>query len=460
MNKQGKCPVVQGQDYEVSITDLGIHGEGIGKVNGFTVFVPGALPGERAEVRIIRGKKSYATGKLVTLKEQTPHRVKPECPVYDQCGGCQISHISYGEQLAIKHHSVVSVIERIAGEDGSLVEPVIPAAHPFGYRNKMAIPAGFVKGIPSLGYYRQGTHDIVPTAFCNIQKEENNELLRFAAEFIRKHSISCYNEKTGKGSLRHVMGRVGDDGKLMVVLITATRDLPCEEAWVKEMTEALPFVVSIYHNVQDRKGNVILGKTIRKLYGSDTLKASIGALQFEVSPYSFFQVHKEQAEVLYSKALEFAQLTGKETVIDAYCGTGTISLCLAQKAKHVLGIEIVPAAIEDAKKNAIRNHVENADFIAADAGVIMPKLYKQGTRPDVIVMDPIRAGCSEEVLKAAAGMEPKRIVYVSCGPSTFARDAKILAQMGYQLKKVQPVDMFPQTMHVETVALMSRVKEK
>ena len=225
---------------------------------------------------------------------------------------------------------------------------------------------------------------------------------------------------------------------------------------VREMTEALPFVVSIYHNVQDRKGNVILGKTIRKLYGSDTLKASIGALQFEVSPYSFFQVHKEQAEVLYSKALEFAQLTGKETVIDAYCGTGTISLYLAQKAKHVLGIEIVPAAIEDAKKNAIRNHVENADFIAADAGVIMPKLYKQGTRPDVIVMDPIRAGCSEEVLKAAAGMEPKRIVYVSCGPSTFARDAKILAQMGYQLKKAQPVDMFPQTMHVELVALLER----
>ena len=455
MNKQGKCPVVQGQDYEVSITDLGIHGEGIGKVNGFTVFVPGALPGERAEVRIIRGKKSYATGKLVTLKEQTPHRVKPECPVYDQCGGCQISHLSYEAQLEVKHRSVVNVIERIAGEDGSLVEPVIPAAHPFGYRNKMAIPAGFVKGVPSLGYYRQGTHDIVPTALCNIQKEENNELLRFAAEFIRKHSISCYNEKTGKGSLRHVMGRVGDDGKLMVVLITA-RDLPCEEEWVREMTEALPFVVSIYHNVQDRKGNVILGKTIRKLYGSDTLKASIGALQFEVSPYSFFQVHKEQAEVLYSKALEFAQLTGKETVSDAYCGTGTISLYLAQKAKHVLGIEIVPAAIEDAKKNAIRNHVENADFIAADAGVIMPKLYKQGTRPDVIVMDPIRAGCSEEVLKAAAGMEPKRIVYVSCGPSTFARDAKILAQMGYQLKKVQPVDMFPQTTHVELVALLER----
>lgn len=456
MNKQGKCPVVQGQDYEVSITDLGIHGEGIGKVNGFTVFVPGALPGERAEVRIIRVKKSYATGKLVTLKEQTPHRVKPECPVYDQCGGCQISHISYEEQLAIKHHSVVSVIERIAGEDGSLVEPVIPAAHPFGYRNKMAIPAGFVKGVPSLGYYRQGTHDIVPTAFCNIQKEENNELLRFAAEFIRRHSISCYNEKTGKGSLRHVMGRVGDDGKLMVVLITATRDLPCEEAWVKEMTEALPFVVSIYHNVQDRKGNVILGKTIRKLYGSDTLKASIGALQFEVSPYSFFQVHKEQAEVLYSKALEFAQLTGKETVIDAYCGTGTISLYLAQKAKHVLGIEIVPAAIEDAKKNAVRNHVDNADFLAADAGVIMPKLYKQGTRPDVIVMDPIRAGCSEDVLKAAAGMQPERIVYVSCGPSTFARDAKILSQLGYKLKKVQPVDMFPQTTHVELVALLER----
>ena len=446
--------------YTVAIRDLGVHGEGIGSVDGFTVFVPGALPGETVTAEITLLKKSYALGKLLSIEQKSPFRVVPECPVYENCGGCQLSHLTYEGQLDMKYRRVKDVIERIAGELGDLVRPVLPAAHPFAYRNKMAVPAGLVKGKAALGCYRQGSHDIIPVSSCAIQKEENNRLLRFARRFIEKYGISVYDEKTRKGSLRHVLGRVGDGGKMMAILVTASEILPEEERWIEEMQKELPEVVSLWHNIQSKPGNTILGAKIRHLWGRETLTASLCGLQFEVSPYSFFQVHKEQAEILYEKALAYANLKGGETVIDAYCGTGAISLCLAKKAKRVIGIEIVKPAIEDAKKNAKENHMENTEFYAADAGKLMPQLYRQGLVPDVIVMDPVRAGCSEEVLKAAAGMNPKRIVYVSCNPATFARDAKILKSEGYEIKEVQPVDMFPQTMHVETVALMIRGKSK
>lgn len=440
--------------YTVAIRDLGVHGEGIGRVDGFTVFVPGALPGETVTVKITLLKKSYALGKLLSIEQESPFRMVPECPVYEHCGGCQLSHLTYEGQLDMKYRRVKDVIERIAGESGNLVRPVLPAVHPFAYRNKMAVPAGLVKGKAALGCYRQGSHDIIPVSSCAIQKEENNRLLQFARRFIEKYGISVYDEKTRKGSLRHVMGRVGDDGKVMVVLVTASETLPEEKRWIEEIQKELPEAVSLWHNIQLKPGNTILGTKIRHLWGRETLTASLCGLRFEVSPYSFFQVHKEQARILYEKALAYADLKGGETVIDAYCGTGTISLCLAKKAKQVIGIEIVKPAIEDAKKNAKMNHMENTEFYAADAGKFMPQLYRKGLVPDVIVMDPVRAGCSEEVLKAAAGMNPKRIVYVSCNPATFARDAKILKSEGYEIKEIQPVDMFPQTMHVETVCLL------
>ena len=446
--------------YTVAIRDLGVHGEGIGSVDGFTVFVPGALPGETVTAEIILLKKSYALGKLLSIEQESPFRVVPECPVYENCGGCQLSHLTYEGQLDMKYRRVKDVIERIAGESGDLVRPVLPAAHPFAYRNKMAVPAGLVKGKAALGCYRQGSHDIIPVSSCAIQKEENNCLLQFARRFIEKYGISVYDEKTRKGSLRHVMGRVGDDGKVMVVLVTASEILPEEKRWIEEIKKELPEVVSLWHNIQSKLGNTILGAKIRHLWGRETLTASLCGLRFEVSPYSFFQVHKEQAEILYEKALAYADLKGGETVIDAYCGTGTISLCLAKKAKRVIGIEIVKPAIEDAKKNAKKNHMENTEFYAADAGKLMPQLYRKGLVPDVIVMDPVRAGCSEEVLKAAAGMNPKRIVYVSCNPATFARDAKILKSEGYEIKEIQPVDMFPQTMHVEAIVLLSKLDSK
>ena len=446
--------------YTVAIRDLGVHGEGIGSVDGFTVFVPGALPGETVTVKITLLKKSYALGKLLSIEQESPFRTVPECPVYENCGGCQLSHLTYEGQLDMKYRRVKDVIERIAGESGDLVKPVLPAAHPFAYRNKMAVPAGLVKGKAALGCYRQGSHDIIPVSSCAIQKEENNRLLQFARRFIEKYGISVYDEKTRKGSLRHVMGRVGDDGKVMVVLVTASETFPEEKRWIEEIQKELPEVVSLWHNIQPKTGNTILGEKIRHLWGGETLTASLCGLRFEVSPYSFFQVHKEQAEILYEKALAYADLKGGETVIDAYCGTGTISLCLAKKAKRVIGIEIVKPAIEDAKKNAKKNHMENTEFYAADAGKLMPQLYRKGLVPDVIVMDPVRAGCSEEVLKAAAGMKPKRIVYVSCNPATFARDAKILKSEGYEIKEIQPVDMFPQTMHVEAIVLLSKLDSK
>ena len=446
--------------YTVAIRDLGVHGEGIGSVDGFTVFVPGALPGETVTAEIILLKKSYALGKLLSIEQESPFRVVPECPVYENCGGCQLSHLTYEGQLDMKYRRVKDVIKRIAGESGDLVKPVFPAAHPFAYRNKMAVPAGLVKGKAALGCYRQGSHDIIQVSSCAIQKEENNRLLQFARRFIEKYGISVYDEKTRKGSLRHVMGRVGDDGKVMVVLVTASETLPEEKRWIEEIQKELPEAVSLWHNIQPKTGNTILGAKIRHLWGGETLTASLCGLRFEVSPYSFFQVHKEQAEILYEKALKYADLKGGETVIDAYCGTGTISLCLAKKAKRVIGIEIVKPAIEDAKKNAKKNHMENTEFYAADAGKFMPQLYRKGLVPDVIVMDPVRAGCSEEVLKAAAGMNPKRIVYVSCNPATFARDAKILKSEGYEIKEIQPVDMFPQTMHVEAIVLLSKLDSK
>ena len=446
--------------YTVAIRDLGVHGEGIGSVDGFTVFVPGALPGETVTAEITLLKKSYAVGKLLSIEQESPFRTVPKCPVYENCGGCQLSHLTYEGQLDVKYRRVKDVIERIADESGDLVRPVLPAAHPFAYRNKMAVPAGLVKGKAALGCYRQGSHDIIPVSSCAIQKEENNRLLRFARRFIEKYGISVYDEKTRKGSLRHVLGRVGDGGKMMAVLVTASEILPEEKRWIEEIKKELPEVVSLWHNIQSKLGNTILGAKIRHLWGRETLTTSLCGLRFEVSPYSFFQVHKEQAEILYEKALAYADLKGGETVIDAYCGTGTISLCLAKKAKRVIGIEIVKPAIEDAKKNAKKNHMENTEFYAADAGKLMPQLYRKGLVPDVIVMDPVRAGCSEEVLKAAAGMNPKRIVYVSCNPATFARDAKILKSEGYEIKEIQPVDMFPQTMHVEAIVLLSKLDSK
>ena len=408
-----EIPVQQGKKYEITIRTLGTSGEGVGRAADFTVFVPDALPGERVLARIDEVKKTYARGKLVEVLEKSPERTEPPCPIYDSCGGCQLQHLSYGGQLHWKRQQVVDAVERIGGLSGIEVLPVLGAKEPWLYRNKMQFPVGKKRGKTVIGCFAKGSHDIIDTRDCRIQKDGNNTIVNVMREIVERLHIPVYDEDRHTGVLRHIVGRIGENGEAMVVLVTATKDLPKAKEITRLLRERVPNLKSVQQNT-------------------------------------------EQAAVLYEKALEYADLSGKETVIDAYCGTGTITLFLAQKAHRVYGIEIVKPAIEDAKKNARDNHIKNAAFLVGDVTELMPRLCHENIRPHVIVVDPPRAGCTETVLKTFAAMRPDRIVYVSCNPATLARDLAILAKLGYSAKEIQPVDMFPQTSHVECVVLLSR----
>ncbi len=449
-------PVEKGKSYDIDINSLGTNGEGVGRYEGFTVFVPGALPGERVKVRIEEAKKSYALGKLLEILRKSSDRVEPICPIYDACGGCQLQHLSYEAQLKAKRQQVIDAISRIGKQTDIFVEPTIGAAVPWNYRNKMQFPIGREKGNIVIGCFAKGSHRIIDTENCCIQREGNNDIVNAVREIVSKLSIPVYDEDSHRGVLRHVVGRVGEKGDLMVVIVTATKQMPHEKEFVKLLRAKLPKVVSIHQNVQTYRNNVIMGRDTELLWGKPTIKDSIGKLSFHISPRSFFQVNTEQADVLYRKAMEFANLSGGEVVIDAYCGTGTITLFLAQKAGKAYGIEIVKPAILDARKNARDNNVRNAEFIIGDATQVMPRLYKQGIIPDVVVVDPPRAGCTPVVLKTFADMGPQRIVYVSCNPASLARDIAILDDLGYKAVKVQPVDMFPNTSHVECLTKLVR----
>ena len=450
------APVKLGEEVLVTIHGIGSSGEGVGRVDDFTVFVPFALPGETVKVSINMVKKTYATGKLIDIVTPADNRIEPTCDLYGICGGCQLQHITYEGQLSLKTQKVKDVIERIGHQNPDLVKPALGPKEPWAYRNKMQMPVGGARGDIQMGFYAMGSHDIVQGTNCPIQDEGNNRIAQICYDIAKELDVEPYDEHTRKGVLRHVIGRIGQSG-WMVILVTATDYLPHQEAWVKNITNRIPQVETIVHNVNGKRTNVILGPPNHVIYGDGTITDHIKDLRFTLSPHSFFQVNPEQTTVLYDQALAYADLKGNEIVIDAYCGTGTISLFLAHKAKHVIGIEIVEPAIINARENARRNGYDNTEFIVADAAVEMPKLYKAGVRPDVIVFDPIRAGCKEEVLTSAAGMEPKRIVYVSCNPATMARDIEILTHYDYELKEVQPVDMFPMTAHVETVALLSKL---
>ena len=453
-----KVPVEKGKSYEIEIKTLGTSGEGVGRYQEFTVFVPYALPGEKVLAGIEEVKKTYAKGKLQKILTKSADRVAPICAIYDKCGGCQLQHLDYMAQLKAKRQQVIDAITRIGKQSGVYVEPTIGAATPWNYRNKMQFPVGKQKGKTIIGCFAQGSHQIIDTTDCHIQKEGNNEVVNAIREIVNKLNIPVYNEDKHSVVLRHVVGRVGKKGDIMVIIVTASDKMPREKEFVKMLRAKLPKVVSIQQNIQTYRNNVIMGRDTKLLWGKPTILDNIGRLSFHISPRSFFQVNTEQAEVLYNKALEFADLHGEETVIDAYCGTGTITLFLAQKAREVYGIEIVKPAIQDAKKNARDNNVRNAEFIVGDATVIMPKLYRQGIRANVVVVDPPRAGCTEVVLETFANMKPEKIVYVSCNPASLARDMAVLEKLGYKAKKVQPVDMFPNTSHVETVVLLSHKK--
>lgn len=450
-------PVKKGDNIKLQIAGLGSSGEGVGRYDGFTVFVHGALPEETVQAEITLVKKNYAVGKLIKIIAASLDRVEPVCPVYADCGGCQLQHLSYAGQLRMKQQQVKDALTRIGHLDTEVL-PVIGCNSPWNYRNKMQFPAASgAEGKISIGCYAAATHSVIDTGSCMIQKEANNEVLTTVRKWMQRYGISAYDEKTGKGLIRHVMSRVGvHSGEVMAVLITSAYDIPHKKELVEWLTKYVPNLVSVVQNINKKPTNIVMGNKTRVLYGQPTITDSLGALSFNISAQSFFQVNSEQAEKLYNKALEYAALSGNETVVDVYCGTGTISLYLAKHAGKVYGIEIVAPAIEDAKKNAQENNCHNAEFILGDAVEKLPQLLAEGVKPDVVVVDPPRAGCEQKVLKAIADVEPQRIVYVSCNPASLARDLAYLAERGYKAMAAQPVDMFPMTSHVETVVSLSK----
>ncbi|MBQ7516377.1 MAG: 23S rRNA (uracil(1939)-C(5))-methyltransferase RlmD [Schwartzia sp.] len=451
-----ELPVREGEIYELTVERLGLGGEGVARREGFTVFVPGALPGERVRARIVKRKKSYATAVVEEQLTRSPDRVSPRCPLYEACGGCQLQHLAYPAQLDAKRQQVADDLIHIGRLPEVPVLPTLGADDPWNYRNKVQFPVGREGGEIIIGCFARGTHTIIDTENCHIQAVGNNDIVNAVRDAVKEFRVPVYDEDRHTGVLRHVVGRAGQDGSLMIVLVTAVRELRQAKGIVAFLRRRLPKLVSVQQNIQTYRNNVILGRETVLLWGKDTIRDRIGPLSFRISPRSFFQVNTRQAEVLYRKALEYAGLTGKETVIDAYCGTGTISLFLAQRARKVYGIEIVKPAILDARRNARENHVKNAEFIVGDATAVMPQLYRSGIRADVIVTDPPRAGCTSLVLQTFAAMRPRRIVYVSCNPATLARDLAILDELGYRTIEVQPVDMFPMTSAVEVCTKLIR----
>ncbi|MCG7377966.1 23S rRNA (uracil(1939)-C(5))-methyltransferase RlmD [Paenibacillus sp. ACRSA] len=516
-------PVSKNEETVIDIIGMNHDGEGVGRANGYTLFVQGALPGETVRVRVMKTKKQYGYAKLLEIVKASPDRVSAPCPIYDQCGGCQIQHMSYAGQLAWKRQLVVDNLQRIgklnvmvedaetlvsnsqhnasvdaaqlagrseqdanekngqaasdanSNESNSIrlrlegvtneedtaqgirVLPTMGMTEPWRYRNKAQVPIGVTEGGLVGGFYAKGSHRIIDMETCLIQHEHNDEVVAKVKEIGSHFGISAYNEETGRGLLRHVVVKKAfRTGEMMLVLVTNGRDIPYKDEWIGSIREAIPQVASICQNVNKKQTNVIFGDETRVLWGRDVIYDFIGDVQFAISARSFYQVNPVQTEVLYGKTVEYAGLSGKETVIDAYCGIGTISLFLAQHADQVYGVEIVPEAIEDARSNAMLNEMKNVKFEVGASEDVIPRWKEQGIEADVIVVDPPRKGCDPRLLDTILEMKPERVVYVSCNPSTLARDLRVLEDGGYRTVEVTPVDMFPHTVHVESVAMLVR----
>lgn len=454
----------------VKIEDIGVSGEGIGKVDGYTLFVKDALIGDTVEAVITKPKKNYGYAKMLRVLESSPYRVEKRCPVARQCGGCQIQELSYEAQLEFKAKKVYGNLERIGGFApeflDTVMEPICGMEEPFFYRNKAQFPIGTDKeGNIVTGFYAGRTHSIIPNTECALGVPVNKQILELILDFMNENGISAYNEETCRGLVRHVLIRYGfKTGEIMVCLVINGEKLPKSEKLVHKLVE-IPGMTSITYSVNRENTNVIMGKEIGILWGQGYITDYIGDVKYQISPLSFFQVNPVQTEKLYGLALEYAGLQGDETVWDMYCGIGTISLFLAQKAKKVYGVEIIPQAIDDARNNAAINGFENAEFFVGKAEEVLPDYYARYEREhgksahaDVIVVDPPRKGCDEALLNTMAKMKPEKIVYVSCDSATLARDLKYLCENGYEVKRVKPVDQFPHTVHVECVTLLQRVK--
>ena len=447
------------KEYVVDIVDIGQGGVGIGKYEGFTVFIEGGLIQDKVKVIISKSKKNYAVGDIVEILEKSPFRVDRICSDdLKDCGGCQIQELDYNKQLELKTNEVKQVISRIGKLENVEIHETIGMQSPCRYRNKAQFPIQNINGSTAIGFYRKKSHDVIPTDMCVIQHDINDKIIKIIKTYIQAYNVSIYNETTHTGVLRHLVTKVGfTTNEVMVVLVANGTNLPHLNELASVLKENILGFKTLVLNVNKAKTNVILGKENKVIYGNGKINDYIGDLVFEISPLSFFQVNPVQTEVLYNKALEYAELKENDTVFDIYCGIGSISLFLAQKATKVYGIEIVEDAIKDAKINAKLNNLNNVEFYVGKAEEVVPKMYSEGKTANVVVVDPPRKGCDEKVLDTIVSMKPDRVVYVSCNPSTLARDLAYLDERGYKCVEIQPVDMFPHTMHVETVAKLRRI---
>ncbi len=462
--------VQKNEEYIVDIVDNGIDGEGIAKIDGYTIFISGAIKGEKVKTLIVKANKTFGYGKILEIIEKSPERVEPICPQYKKCGGCTLQHMSYEAQLRFKEEKVKKTLEKFLDSGTSfkspiiatdyansnqkkpIFEPIIGMGIPYNYRNKAQYPCQ--NGM--IGFYSPRTHELVENDYCFIQDEDADKLAKTAFEVLTKLGNTCYDEKNKNGILRHIMTRVGkNSGEQMLVVITNGEELKGKEELIKELTSKFPRLKSIVQNINNKDTNIIMGTKCITLSGEDYIVDILGDYRFKISPLSFYQVNPVQTEALYNTAIDMAELKGNETAFDLYCGIGTIATFLSSRCKKVYGVEIVPEAIEDAKENAKLNEITNIDFRCGAAEELIPKMYdEEKINADVVFVDPPRKGCDKELLDTIIKMKPQKMVYVSCNVATLGRDLKYLLENGFELKAVQPVDQFPQTAHCESIALL------
>ena len=446
--------LVKNQTHEVTIEGCTAEGQGVARIDGRAVFVAGALPGERGVIKLLKVSRTAVWAKLEILLEPSPHRLEPDCPVCAKCGGCDFRHVSYAEELRIKRQRVDDAMRRIGGLELS-AEEILPSPLLERYRNKTILNVGQREGRAVTGYYRPRSHDIVPVESCLLQSASADRAAGALRRWMDKYAVPAYDEESGRGVVRRLFVR--DAGLGVCVCVVAAADkLPHLPELTDALRKACPELSSLVLNVNRDRGNSILSEKFITLWGEDSIDAELCSLRFKLSPRSFFQINSLQAERLYARAIEYAGLSGTERVLDLYCGTGTIGLCAASKCAHVTGAEIVPAAIEDARENARRNGIENADFICADASDAARHFAESGMSPDVIIVDPPRKGLAPDVIHSIAQMSPARVVYVSCDPATLARDLKLFAEKSYIATRLTAADMFPRTRHVECAVRLER----
>ncbi|GEQ06919.1 23S rRNA (uracil(1939)-C(5))-methyltransferase RlmD [Staphylococcus gallinarum] len=443
---------------EGKVIDLTHEGHGVVKLDRYPIFIPNALIDETIEYKVIKVKKNFAIGKLLDIKVQSNQRVEPPCVYYYKCGGCQLQHLSYQAQLAMKKEQVINLFHRKANFENTIIHDTIGMETPWRYRNKSQIPVGKNENNDAImGFYRQRSHQIIDMDECLIQDTKHQDVMNHVKQWCNELNVSIYDERKKAGLMRHVVIRTGHyTGDLMVIFVTNGKKFKQSDIMTQKLIETFPNIKSVKHNINNTHSNVIMGDVSHTLYGVDQIEDTLSDITFKISDQSFYQINSTQTEKLYQRAIEYADLQGEETVLDTYCGIGTIGLYMAPKAKHVYGVEVVPEAIEDAKKNATINQFENTTFVCGKAEEVILKWKAQGIKPDVVMVDPPRKGCDESFLDTLLELNPRRIVYISCNPSTQQRDAQHLATQ-YELTQITPVDMFPHTTHVETVAQFDRI---